>query len=289
MSFDLPENIAVITANTRCWNGMNVSLAEYTCTGRVTFHNTKHQDATRVGAQLEYVGRDRAELRSAPNVPNPHVYKPRPLYMVPAEMELWGHSNDARYLKCGLISFDVGALKEDFEMSDSAGPTNSPRLRFSDDRLWTLIKLLTDAIEDSDPTSQLYGDSLTAAVVARLFEKPKESKANECGLSAIQLNDSLSYLEAKMPARVDLATLAKLAGLSLSHYSRAFKASTGLAPYQWQLRSRVEKAKDLLMNTNKCLEDIAGATGFADAVHLGRKFRQITGATPSAWRIDRLT
>lgn len=211
------------------------------------------------------------------------------MYMVPAEMELWGHSNDARYLKCGLICFDLDALKEGFEISNLAGPSDSPRLRFSDDRLWTLIRLLTDAIDDSDPTSQLYGDSLTAAVVAKLFEQPKESKATESGLSAIQLNDALSYLEAKMPARVDLATLAKLAGLSLSHYSRAFKASTGLAPYQWQLRARVEKAKDLLMNTNKCLEDIADTTGFADAVHFGRKFRQITGATPSAWRTDRLT
>ena len=92
-----------------------------------------------------------------------------------------------------------------------------------------------------------------------------------------------------MPAKVELATLAKLAGLSLSHYSRSFKASTGLAPYQWQLRARIERAKDLLINTNSCLEDIADATGFADAVHFGRKFRKITGATPAAWRMDRLT
>lgn len=268
---------------------MNVSMAEYTCTGRVVFHNKKDQESTRVGAQLEYVGRERAELRSSPHVPNPNVYKPRPLYMVPAEMELWGHSKDVRYLKCGLVSFDVALLKERFAMSGSLKPSDAPRLRFSDDRLWTLIRLLTDAIDDSDPTTQLYGDSLTAAVAARIFEAPKEVKGNDCRLSATQLKDALSYLDAKMPARVDLATLANLAGLSLSHYSRAFKASTGLAPYQWQLRARVEKAKDLLMNTNQCLEDIAGTTGFADAVHFGRKFRQITGATPAAWRMDRLT
>jgi AraC-like DNA-binding protein len=284
MAFDLPENVAVIKATTRCWNGMNVSRAEYTCTGRVIFHNKKNQEATRVGAQLEFVGRERAELRSAPSVPNPNVYKPRPMYMAPAEMELWGHSKDARYLKCGLISFDVSVVKERFEVPGSSEFADTPRLRFSDDRLWTLIKLLTEAIDDSDPTSQLYGDSLTAAVVARILEKPKERKGNDCRLSAIQLNDALNYLEAKMPARVDLLTLANLAGLSLSHYSRAFKASTGLAPYQWQLQARVEKAKDLLVSTNKCLEDIAGTTGFADAAHFGRKFRQITGATPAAWR-----
>lgn len=285
----LPENVAMIKLSTRCWNGMNVSLTEYTCTGRVLFHMEKNQESTRVGAQLDYVGRGRAEPRSAPNIPNPDVYRPRPIYLAPAEMELWGHSRDARYLKCGLITFDLEMVQERLGIFDSLGPIDTPRLRFSDDRLWTLISLLTDAIDDSDPTAQLYGDSLTTAIAARLFERPKEVKGKEYGLSAIQLKDAISYLEAKMPAKVELATLAKLAGLSLSHYSRSFKASTGLAPYQWQLRARIERAKDLLINTNSCLEDIADATGFADAVHFGRKFRKITGATPAAWRMDRLT
>ncbi len=268
---------------------MNVSLTEYTCTGRVLFHMKKNQESARLGAQLDYVGRGRAEPRSAPDIPNPDVYRPRPIYFAPAEMELWGHSRDARYLRCGLISFDVNVVQERLGIPESMGRFAAPRLRFSDDRLWTLIKLLTDAIDDSDPTAQLYGDSLTAAIAARLFERPKEVKGNECGLSAIQLKDAMSYLEAKLPARVELATLVKLAGLSVSYYSRAFKTSTGLAPYQWQLRARVERAKELLMNTNLCLEDIADATGFADAVHFGRKFRKMTGATPGAWRLDRLT
>lgn len=279
----------MMTLSSRCWNGVNVSLVEYTCTGRVLFQLDRNEESTRVGAQLEDVGRDRAEPRSAPNTPNPHAYKPRPIYCVPAEMELWGHSGDARYLKCGGLSFDVNMLQERLGISESLGPIDVPRLRFSDDRLWTLIKLLTEAINHSDPTAQLYGDSLTAAIAARLFQRPREAKGGECGLSAIQLKDAISYLEAKMPARVELATLAELAGLSQSHYSRAFKASTGLAPYQWQLKARVERAKELMLNTNRSLADVAEATGFSDAVHFGRTFRKMTGATPAAWRMDRLT
>jgi len=77
--------------------------------------------------------------------------------------------------------------------------------------------------------------------------------------------------------------------LPQSHYCGAFKASTGVAPYQWQLQARVERAKDLLLNTNKGLQDVAEATGFADAVHFGRTFRRMTGASPAAWRTDMLT
>lgn len=76
-----------------------------------------------------------------------------------------------------------------------------------------------------------------------------------------------------------LSALAALAGLSQSHCCRAFKASTGPAPYQWQLQSRVDRAKFLLLNTNRCLQEIAEETGFAHAVHVGRTFRKMTGVS----------
>jgi AraC family transcriptional regulator len=289
ISPELPENVAAVKMSTRCWNGLIVERHEYTCTGRVLFPIERDVELTWLAAQLEQVGRDHIQARLAPNTPNPHTYKPRPLYIAPADMELWAHSGEARYLNCATICFDANKLRERFEIFESMGTVNVPRLHFADDRLWTLISLLTDAINDTDPTAQLYGDSLTAAIAAKLFERPKEVKGSTSGLSGIQLKDAMSYLEANMPARVELASLAELAGLSQSHYNRAFKASTGLAPYQWQLQARVERAKDLMLNTNGRLEDVAAATGFADAVHFGRTFRKITGVTPAAWRTDKLT
>ncbi|WP_306392360.1 helix-turn-helix domain-containing protein [Telluria beijingensis] len=288
-TLELPDNVAMLTTSSRCWNGVNVDLIEYTCTGRVQFQLKRHEGTTRLGTKLEEVGRGHAEPRSAPDVPNPHPYTPRPMYVAPAEMELWGYAADARYLKCAAISFDARLLRERLGLSGSLEPVDVPRLRFSDDRVWTLINLLTDAIDDADPASQLYGDSLIAAIAARLFERPRQAKGGLRGLSTIQLRDAIAYLEANMPARVELAALAELAGLSQSHYCRAFKASTGLAPYQWQLQARIERAKGLLLNTNRCLEEVAEATGFADAVHFGRTFRRMTGATPAAWRMDRLS
>jgi AraC-like DNA-binding protein len=288
-AIQLPENVATLTTSSRGWNGVNVDLVEYTCTGSVLVRLERNERSTRLGAQLEEVGRDHAEPRSAPHIPNPHAYKPRPMWFVPAEMELWGHAAEPSYLKCATISFDAHMLQERLSMSGALGPIDVPRLRFSDDRLWTLIRLLADAIHCSDPTAQLYGDSLTAAIASLIFERPRESKGGRAGLSAIQLKDAMNFLEAKLPARVELAALAELAGLSQSHYCRAFKASTGVAPYQWQLQARVERAKALLLNTNGCLEDVAEATGFADAVHFGRTFRKMMGVTPAAWRMDRLT
>lgn len=283
---ELPENVTMYTGSTRRWNGVHVDVHAYTCTGRLLFKIDSREESTRLSAKLEDVGGSRGEPRSAPDTPNPHAYKPRPMYFAPAKMPLWGYSADVRFIKCAAVSFDADSFRKRLGIADSKRLSDVPRLRFNDDRLWTLVKLLADAIDDADPGAQLYGDSLTAAIGARLFERPREAKGREAGLSAVQLRDAIGYLEAKLPARVDLATLAGLAGLSQSHYSRAFKASTGLAPYQWQLQARVDRAKALLLSTRDGLEDVAEATGFADAVHFGRTFRKLTGATPAAWRTE---
>ncbi|WP_046115961.1 helix-turn-helix domain-containing protein [Aquincola tertiaricarbonis] len=279
----------MVKTSSRCWNGMIVDLNERACTGRVLCQLERHEDLTRLGAQLEEVGRDPAETRSAANTPNPLGYQPRHLYFAPAEMKLWGHSADIRYVKCATISFPFKVIQERLGIVQPAGLAETPQLRFNDDRLWTLIKLLTEAIDDVDPTAQLYGDSLTAAIAAKLLVRATEPKGSYRGLSPLQLKDAIGYLEDRMPKKVELSALAELAGLSQSHYCRAFKVSTGLAPYQWQLQARIERAKDLLLTTNRPLDDVAEATGFADAVHFGRTFRRMIGVPPAAWRVDRHT
>ena len=104
-------------------------------------------------------------------------------------------------------------------------------------------------MNDPDPSAQLYGDGLTAAIAARLFADPPGPGADGKGLAPWQLRRVVEYLDAHLPERVDLAHLAALVGLSQSHFSRAFKASTGMAPYRWQLDARIRRAQALLIDT----------------------------------------
>jgi transcriptional regulator GlxA family with amidase domain len=59
-----------------------------------------------------------------------------------------------------------------------------------------------------------------------------------------------------------------------------------MAPYQWQLDARIRRAQARLVDTDASLEQVAEATGFADAVHLGRTFRKLVGVAPATWRRD---
>jgi len=205
----------------------------------------------------------------------------------PAGMEMWGYSDDARFVKDATLAFDFAALGERVATNIDASAIATPRLRFADDRIWPLVRLLADAVNDPDPSTQLYGDGLAAAIMARLLADPAQSATDGNGLAPWKLRRVVDHLEAHLPERVDLAELAALAGLSQSHFSRAFKASTGMAPYRWQLDARIRRAQALLIDPRASLDEVTEATGFADAVHFGRTFRKLTGAAPGAWRRDR--
>jgi AraC family transcriptional regulator len=284
-STPLPENVLSLSVARRAWNGVGVDISEFHCAGRV-LHHLRHESETRLSVLLEEVG-SHCEPRLREDQPCPIGYIPRHMHFAPAGMEMWGYSADTRFVRDATLVFDLAVLRQRLTTEFDADATTTPRLRFSDDRLWTLVRLLSDAVNDPDPSTQLYGDGLTAAIAARLFAEPPGPGADAKGLAPGQLQRVVEYLDAHLPKRVDLAHLAALAGLSQSHFSRAFKASTGMAPYRWQLDARIRRAQALLIGTSASLDDVAEATGFADAVHFGRTFRKLTGATPAAWRHDR--
>ena len=287
-SVDLPENVLNLSSSTRMWSNATVIHAEFTCAGRVMYE-VPFEGESRIGFILEEVGAYRSEPRLNRDTPCRVDYKPRQVNFVPAGMTIWGYSGDIRFARDVRVCFDSAKLREASQLEKVGNAGDVPLLRFSDDHIATVVKLLADVVDDPDPSVQLYGDALIAALAVRMFGRADVKAKQATKLSPIQLRNALGFMEANMPHRVNLNTLASLAGLSPSYFSRAFKAATGLAPYQWQLQARIQRAQALLLSTSKSLDDVAEATGFADAVHFARTFRKLAGATPSAWRKDRLS
>jgi len=278
----LPENVQSLSVSRRSWNGICVDVAESHGSGTVA-HHLCYESETRLSALLEENGSP-CEPRVKENERCPVAYAPRHLHFVPAGMDLWGYSANMRFVKDATLTFATDRLAERFRLDICRDAIAAPRLRFSDDRLWTLVRLLAEVVDDSDPSTQLYGDGLTSAIASRLFPARTPSRSAAQGLTRRQLQRVMDYIDARLPNHVGLELLAAQVDLSQSHFSRAFKASTGMAPYRWQLDARIRRAQALLLKGNASLEDIAEATGFADGVHLGRTFRRFTGATPAAWR-----
>ncbi len=81
-----------------------------------------------------------------------------------------------------------------------------------------------------------------------------------------------------------VAHIAARAGLSPYHFSRLFREQTGLSPWAYLLRVRMQRARDLLISTQRPLKEISQLTGFRDYSYFGRTFRQLTGQTAGSIR-----
>ena len=104
------------------------------------------------------------------------------------------------------------------------------------------------------------------------------------GLDRATLSRVSTYIEEHLAADLSLAELAAVAYLSPYHFARLFKASTGVAPHQYVIGRRIERAKLLLSTTNWSLAVIAHAVGFAHESHLALHFKRLTGLLPSSYR-----
>jgi transcriptional regulator of acetoin/glycerol metabolism/AraC-like DNA-binding protein len=104
------------------------------------------------------------------------------------------------------------------------------------------------------------------------------------GLSPAAMRRVREYVDAHLGASMDLAMLAGIAGASIHHFARGFKQSAGVTPHHYLVQKRVERARDLLAQTDLPLSEIAYAVGFSDQSHLARHFRQMLGVTPGQFR-----
>jgi AraC family transcriptional regulator len=84
-----------------------------------------------------------------------------------------------------------------------------------------------------------------------------------------------------------LPLIAGLLDMSPFHFAHVFKHATGVAPHQYVIRRRVERAKQLLAATDLPIADIALAVGCANQSHFSALFHRVTGRTPQAYRADR--
>lgn len=78
--------------------------------------------------------------------------------------------------------------------------------------------------------------------------------------------------------------IAEELNVSYSYLRRSFRAATGRSMKEFQLSVRIQRAKDMLDNSELSVKEIAGRLGFSSAFHFSNQFRKIVGRPPSDWR-----
>jgi transcriptional regulator GlxA family with amidase domain len=83
---------------------------------------------------------------------------------------------------------------------------------------------------------------------------------------------------------LDIAALARIAGMSQAHFIRTFRATFGETPHRYLQRRRVERAMFLLRATDRSVTDVCFDVGFNSLGTFSRTFRDIVGEPPATYR-----
>jgi AraC family transcriptional regulator len=165
-----------------------------------------------------------------------------------------------------------------------------PEFRTRDPQIEAIGMMLLSELQQENLGRRLYIESLAnvlAVHLLRQYSAPKPRLAiYEGGLSQRQLLQVLEYINEHLDRDIKLVDLAQLLGMSQFHFSHLFKQSLGIAPYQYLLQQRIERAKQLLKQTERSIMEIALECGFNSHSHLSKQFRQLTGMTPKAYRAN---
>jgi AraC family transcriptional regulator len=104
------------------------------------------------------------------------------------------------------------------------------------------------------------------------------------GLPGATLRRVVGHIEANAHRGLRLSELSGVARMSVFHFARRFKVSTGLSPHRFVVRERIERAKHLLAAGGVPVAAIGRDVGFRTPSHFTSAFHRITGVTPSAYR-----
>ncbi|WP_181780188.1 helix-turn-helix transcriptional regulator [Pseudonocardia pini] len=87
---------------------------------------------------------------------------------------------------------------------------------------------------------------------------------------------------------LDLDAMAAAAGFSRFHFARAFRTAYGEPPGAYLTRRRIERAQDLLRTANLTVTEICHLVGFAGIGTFSRRFTDLVGCSPTAYRADQV-
>jgi AraC family transcriptional regulator len=163
-----------------------------------------------------------------------------------------------------------------------------PHYAMADPLIDQIARSLTSELEPNRLGSRLFADSLTIALSIHLLrnysnlQQPLQEVTG--GLPPQKLKQAIDYINDHLAEALSITMIANQLQMSPYYFSRLFKQSVGLSPYQYVMQQRMERAAFLLRTTSLSVAVIAIQVGFTSQNQFAIQFRKLMHTTPSDYR-----
>lgn len=224
---------------------------------------------------------------------NKQIIGPRRICLTPGDtITTWEHNGHPEILQVYLRSTIYQAAVGEIFSCDSASSELVPRFAILDPMLEQLAIAITTALRDGTAGDELYVDTL-AQMMAVQLARSHSSQARpfrmppQQSMAGWRIRRVIDYIEEHLDGNLSLEAMAAEVEISPIYLARAFKAAIGESPHRYVIGRRVERAKELLRNTDIPVVDVALSSGFSSQSHLSYWFQRYVGVPPAAYRQHR--
>jgi AraC family transcriptional regulator len=159
-----------------------------------------------------------------------------------------------------------------------------PQLRAA---MWAVDAELTAGGAGGPLVAESLANVLAVHLIRQVLAPRQPARRREGTLPRAKLRAVVEYVEEHLDVSPTLKQMAALVRLSPYYFARQFKRATGLAPHQYVVTRRVERAKQLLqMGSDLSLAEVAAHAGFSDQSQFAYHFKRLVSVTPGQFRMS---
>lgn len=277
--------LPILSSRSQSWENILVEQFQHPAGEGRTYYSDEHAIC------LSLAPRPVRLLQTQGDKTQTGLYAKGDFCITPAKMPFFARwDGDDRFLQIRIASRFIQSVAREALVMNPDQLELLPEFRTRDPQIAAIGMMLLTELRQKNLGCRLYVESLVNVLAVHLLRQYTATKPHltvyKGGLPERQLLQVLDYISEHLNQDIKLADLAALLGMSQFHFSHLFKQSLGTAPYQYLIQQRVERAKQLLKQTDRSIIDIAFLCGFNSHSHLSKQFRQLTGITPRAYRAN---
>jgi AraC family transcriptional regulator, transcriptional activator for feuABC-ybbA operon len=195
----------------------------------------------------------------------------------------WSAEDPASFLtvhfSCGRVGFMDGkwSIKDEEEMFLLHSGQELKDFYYIEDIFYKTV----DSWNSKQPGYEFIANTMFQQLLIAIYQNI--NKLNQNHATSLKVGKIIEYMHQNINGRVNLTELSELVNMSATYLSRAFKETTGYSVIEYFNKIKIDKSKEILIEGDKKVKEVAQELGFTDEFYFSRIFKKNEGVSPSEY------